>query len=126
MKSFIVKSHEYAKEHELPVMDHCLLPRFKGFIATVIGLRGSDVHVLYDITVVYYHRRRGANHFPSFFEVFTGKQDGYAAHVHVDRVPFTKLPESEEALKSWIFERFQYKNILISEIKTIFDRIYKP
>ena len=107
------------------MLEHCLLPRSKGFIATMIGLRDSDVHVLYDITVVYYHKRRGANAIPSFYDIFTGNQDDYAIHVHVERLPFELFPESEDGLKSWIFERFQYKNNLVGGIKSIFDQIYK-
>lgn len=42
-KAKLKKSHEWAKKQGLPILNNVLLPRSKGFIATVRGLRGISV-----------------------------------------------------------------------------------
>jgi len=47
-------SVDFAKKHDLPQLNHVLLPRSKGFVATLSGLRkNSQVKAVYDFTVMY-------------------------------------------------------------------------
>lgn len=116
----LVRSQEYARENKLPVLENILLPRSKGFIATMLGLRGSDVHVLYDMTVVYYHEDRGLNKTWPFWNMFTGRLDGYHLHIHLERIPFDRMPASEDELKAWIFTQFKLKDGLVGSIGKVF------
>lgn len=119
------KSQDHAREHKLPVLDNVLLPRSKGFIATMLGLRDSDVHMLYDVTCVYYHRRKGLNRPWTFSEMFTSRLDGYHLHIHVDRIPFDKMPKGEDELKAWIFTQFKLKDGLVSSIGDVFRETFE-
>lgn len=119
------KSQEYAREHKLPTLDNILLPRSKGFVATMLGLRDSDVHMLYDVTCVYYHRRKGLNRPWTFSEMFTSRLDGYHLHIHVDRIPFDRMPKGEDELKAWIFTQFKLKDGLVSSIGDAFRETFE-
>jgi lysophosphatidic acid acyltransferase/lysophosphatidylinositol acyltransferase len=119
------KSQDYAREHKLPLLDNLLLPRSKGFIATMLGLRGSDVNALYDVTAVYYHRSRGLYRTWTFSEMFTGRLYGYHVHIHVDRIPFDMMPKGEDELKAWIFTRFKLKDGLVSTIGDVFRETFE-
>lgn len=44
--------NNFAREHGHPELKHCLLPRTKGFVATVNGLRGCLESIL-DCTIVW-------------------------------------------------------------------------
>lgn len=45
-------SQEFARTRQLPVLRHLLIPRTKGFVATMEGLRGH-AHAVYDFTIGY-------------------------------------------------------------------------
>ena len=50
----VANSQQFAKKHDLPLLNHVLLPRYKGFVATLKGLRTDPkVKAVYDFTVVY-------------------------------------------------------------------------
>lgn len=116
----LIRSQEYARENKLPVLENILLPRSKGFITTMLGLRGSDVHALYDMTVVYYHEDRGLSRTWPFLSMFTGRLDGYHLHIHLERIPFDRMPVSEDELKAWIFTQFKLKDGLVGAIGKVF------
>lgn len=123
--SKIARSQEHAKANGQPILKNLLLPRTKGFIATMTGLQGSDVSVLYDVTSVYYHRRRGLTASWSFKDMFTGRLDGYHVHVHVERIPFARLPSTDPELKAWLFARFEAKDHLVTQMSTILHEAYQ-
>lgn len=122
--SKLKRSHDYAEKNNLPRLKHLLLPRSKGFIATMLGLQTSDVHYLYDVTCTYYHEKKGLGSTWGFGEMFTSSLDGYHVHIHVDRIPFSTLPKGEEELKSWIFNRFQQKDRIVDQIGSIFEQVF--
>jgi 1-acyl-sn-glycerol-3-phosphate acyltransferase len=98
------KSRAYARKQGLPEPRHVLLPRTKGFVATVEGLR-DHVSAVYDVTVGY---EEGV---PNLWQYIKG----YAkrAHLHVRRYPIDELPTSDEELGEWISERFREKDELL-------------
>lgn len=121
----LAKSQAYALENKLPRLNHLLLPRSKGFIATMLGLRDADVHHLYDITAVYYHKRAGINRTWTLWQMFSGRLDDYHVHIHIDRIPFDRMPKGEEELKAWIFTRFKVKDGLFQDIGQAFEEVYQ-
>ena len=100
----LAQSQAYAREHGLHVPRHTLVPRTKGFTATVEGLR-DHVDAVYDCTLGY------VEGVPTLWQFI----QGYApkAHLHVRRFPIDCLPTDEPALADWLLERFREKDELL-------------
>ena len=101
----IDQSKAFAKERGLEPLDHVLVPRTKGFVASVQGLR-SHIDAVYDVTIGY------ENGVPTLWQYIKG----YAprAHLHVRRFPISDVPTEEAALSSWLHDRFREKDALLS------------
>jgi len=104
-KDKIRQSQEFAKKKDLPVLNHILLPRTKGFIATVQGMKKNGLaKVVYDITIVYGDGRGSSSpryHLPT------------SVNLHVRRYLLDDLPNSDEELNTWTLERWKEKDALI-------------
>jgi 1-acyl-sn-glycerol-3-phosphate acyltransferase len=100
------RSWAYARENGLPSFEHLLLPRTKGFAASVIGLR-QHVTAVYDITIAY---EKGI---PNLWQFTCGWVDRIS--MHVKRYPIADLPSDPEALSRWLRERFEEKDRLLGE-----------
>ncbi|MCM0606476.1 MAG: acyltransferase [Xanthomonadaceae bacterium] len=94
-------SQEYARLKGLPILSQVLLPRPKGFSATLMALR-SELQAVYDMTIIY------GKHTPSLWELLSGQVR--SVRVHVKRYPITSLPSDEAAIQSWLIERFVEKD----------------
>ncbi|OFZ18623.1 MAG: hypothetical protein A2X94_01655 [Bdellovibrionales bacterium GWB1_55_8] len=103
----LASSQKYARQKGLPILEHVLTPRTKGFTAAMKGLR-SQAHAVYDLTIVY------EGEVPSLLHVLTGK--ARRASLHVERFPIAALPESEPELARWLTERFIKKDHLLDEL----------
>lgn len=97
----LAKSQEYARSKGLFVPQHTLVPRTKGFVATVVGLR-DHVDAVYDVTLGY---EEGV---PSLWQFIQGYVP--RAHMHVRRYPIEDLPHESAALSAWLMDRFQEKD----------------
>ncbi len=102
----IEKSTQYAKKVGRRALKHLLLPRTKGFAASVIGLR-AHIDAVYDITIGYEHG------VPTLWQFIKGTST--AAHINVKRFPVSGLPEDQDGLSEWLFERFEKKDQLLDE-----------
>ncbi len=102
----LAKSQAYAREHGQYIPRHTLVPRTKGFTATVEGLR-DHVTAVYDCTLGY------VEGVPTLWQFI----QGYApkAHLHVRRYPIESLPTDEPELAHWLMERFQEKDELLHQ-----------
>ena len=105
----LAKSQAYARQHGHYVPRHTLVPRSKGFVATMEGLR-DHVDAVYDCTLGY------VEGVPSLWQYIKG----YApkAHLHVRRYPIETLPTDEEGLADWLHARFEEKDQLLEEYYT--------
>ena len=103
------KSHDYARDRGLEPHQHLLLPRTKGFAASVQGLRGH-LDAVYDITIGY----------PAGVPTLWQYCRGYVrvAHLHVRRYPVGDMPAEDDELAKWLVDRFQEKDQLL-------DRFYR-
>jgi len=101
----IRSSKAYAEKNGLKPLEHVLLPRTKGFVATVRGL-GNHIDAIYDVTIGY---EKGV---PTLWQYVKG----YAprAHLHVRRYPVASLPSSDDDLSTWLHQRFQEKDELLT------------
>jgi lysocardiolipin and lysophospholipid acyltransferase/lysophosphatidic acid acyltransferase/lysophosphatidylinositol acyltransferase len=94
----------YAREGGLTVPRHTLVPRSKGFSASVEGLR-SHIAAVYDLTIAY---EEGV---PSLWQYIKGLVK--RIHVHVRRFPIEELPTSADDLRLWLLARWEEKNDLL-------------
>lgn len=97
-------SQAYARQHGQPVLEHVLVPRTKGFVAAVRGLRGHATAV-YDVTIGY---QEGV---PTLWQYVKGF--ARLAHLHVRRYPLADLPEDDDELARWLLQRFAEKDRLL-------------
>ncbi len=95
---------EYAREHRLPMPRHTLLPRTKGFVASIEGLRGH-LDAVYDLTLGY---DEGV---PGLWQYLQGLVT--RIHLHVRRFPIDELPEQADNLRDWLIERWREKDEML-------------
>ncbi len=107
--SKIARSQSYAREKGLPILNHVLLPRTKGFVASVQGL-GDHLQAIYDITIGYDPRPI------TVWEWVTGRHARF--RLHMKRYPVAALPREANALSAWVMERFGEKDGMIASWKT--------
>ena len=96
----------FAQERGIHPPEHVLIPRTKGFTATVAGLRGH-VDAIYDLTMGY------VEGVPTLWQYIKGFVP--VAHMHVRRFPIADIPVDEEQLSDWLLNRFQEKDALMSD-----------
>jgi 1-acyl-sn-glycerol-3-phosphate acyltransferase len=94
----------FAKQKNIYQPIHTLIPRVKGFVATVHGLR-EHVGAVCDVTIGYPHGT------PSLWQVFTAEVR--TIHLHVRRTSIGQLPESDPELSDWAFKVYQEKDELL-------------
>ena len=99
-------SKAYAEDKGLFVPEHTLVPRTKGFVATMTGLR-EHLDAVYDVTIGYPDR------VPTLLECFEGRVP--RAEIHVRRYAIADLPEDDDELAAWAMERFEEKDALVGE-----------
>ncbi len=97
----LASARRYASEHALALPRHVLLPRAKGFVASVTGLRGH-VSAVYDVTIGY------VDGLPNLWQWAKGEMR--EVHLHVRRYAVDELPAAPEALADWLRERFAEKD----------------
>ncbi len=97
-------SRRYADSKGLPPPHHVLIPRTKGFVAAVGGLR-DQLDAVYDITIGY------PNGIPTLWQFIKGFAN--RAHFHVRRFPINEVPAEAEQLARWLCDRFSEKDVLL-------------
>lgn len=102
------ESQAFAKSKHLPVLENVMIPRSRGFLATVEGLRGS-LEAIYDITIAF------EPWVPSLWKVFRGELA--RIFIHVERFPLDALPNDEKSLSEWLLARFVEKDQRLARFK---------
>tara|TARA_Y100000591_G_C21697502_1_gene626499 strand:+ start:43 stop:942 length:900 start_codon:yes stop_codon:yes gene_type:complete len=97
-----------AKSKKLPPLNHVLLPRAKGFTASIQGLRGHCKTVL-DATIIY----EGSA--PTITDLVLGKVS--KVHLHVKRFELEELTNDKNELNHWITQRFYIKDEMIRKFQ---------
>ena len=97
----LATSQAYARKKGWPEPTHVLVPRTKGFVAAVQGLR-AHVPAVYDVTIGY---EEGV---PTLGQYALGLAP--RAHLHVRRHAMTALPEEPRQLAAWLRERWHEKD----------------
>lgn len=101
-KKKIAGSQSYALANQLPLLEHVLIPRTKGFIATVQGLE-NNFDAIYDLTI-------GFEKFvPTLSEFFL--LPIARVHLHTKRYGSEILPREPKDLAGWTLERYKEKDL---------------
>lgn len=103
----LMKSQEFARSSGKPILNHVLLPRPKGFQATLLALR-DRISAVYDVSIKY-----TGEHVPNFWELLSGQIQNPII-VKVKRYPISEIPIGDEAIQSWLIERFIEKDKWLS------------
>lgn len=108
---FTEKKHEasvkFAQERGMPVLKHHLIPRTKGFTASLPSLRGR-CPVIYDINLAF---KKDANVSPTISSLLNGQAvEGF---MFVRRIPLEQVPEDEEKAAEWLHNLFREKDRII-------------
>ena len=97
-------ARDYARQHGMYEPRHTLVPRTKGFTASVEGLR-SHIDAVYDLTIGY------EVGIPTLWQYIKGLVQ--RIHVHVRRFDIDSLPESADGLRQWLLDRWEEKDELL-------------
>ncbi|KAJ6730012.1 1-ACYLGLYCEROL-3-PHOSPHATE ACYLTRANSFERASE-RELATED [Salix viminalis] len=103
------RSQKFANEVGLPVLKNVLLPKTRGFCLCLEVLRGS-LDAVYDVSIAYKHQ------LPTFLDNVFGT-DPSEVHIHVRRIPAKEMPASDSEAATWLMDRFQLKDRLLSDFK---------
>lgn len=104
---FTEKKHEasvkFARDRGMVELKHHLIPRTKGFTASLPYLRGKC-----SILGIQLGIDKQSPIKPSIFNILNGKP--IIGHMHVHRIPTESLPENEEEAAEWLQEFFREKD----------------
>ncbi len=98
------KSQAQSVRRSLPLLEHVMMPRTRGFVAALEGLEGH-LTAVYDITIGY------ETGLPRLHHVFRGKVK--RVHIDVRRFPLSALPKTEGERSDWLQQRFVRKDALM-------------
>lgn len=106
--SKLLAAQEYAKKANLPIPHHVLIPRVKGFLATLEGLEGH-LDAVYDLTIVYPDGKP-----PSLWALLSA--EGQDVKVEIKRFPISDLPTDPEQRSQWLMELYRQKEFVIERM----------
>ncbi len=98
-------ARQFAASRDMTPPEHVLIPRTKGFAATVAGLRGH-VEAIYDVTIGY------VDGVPTLWQYIKGYVR--VTHLHVRRFPIAEVPTDDDEISAWLLARFRDKDALLT------------
>lgn len=97
------KSLEVARKKGLPLLQHHLLPRAKGFVVSIQALKGKFPAIL-DLTLGICNSPDK----PNLMSVIRGKP--IRSELHVRRLPLENVPAEDESCTKYLFDIFENKD----------------
>jgi 1-acyl-sn-glycerol-3-phosphate acyltransferase len=101
-------SRKFAAKRQLPQPRHLMIPRTKGFLATMTGLR-DHLDAVYDVTIAY------PTGIPSLWQMIQG--DVKKVCIHIRRYPLELLPKNDQGLEDWVYRLFSEKDELLEHFQ---------
>lgn len=98
-------ARQWADGRGLPLPENVLIPRTRGFTASMEGLRGH-LDAVYDLTLLH------PDGVPTLWQIACGFVPD--ARIHVRRFPIAEVPEDEQATGAWLRDLFMDKDRLIA------------
>lgn len=102
----LARSQNFGERAGMPKLTHVMLPRTKGFEATMEGL-GAHKQAVYDITIGYEGRP------PTLRALLLGGVK--RIHLHARRYPVAELPKEGAARADWALARWVEKDALLAK-----------
>jgi lysophosphatidic acid acyltransferase / lysophosphatidylinositol acyltransferase len=99
-------SVKFARDRGLAVLNHHLIPRTKGFIASLQVLKKKCSSIV-DMQLAFDEK---AEHKPTFMNLLRGKP--LTAHMYLRRIPMSEVPKDEVEGGKWLQELFVRKDKL--------------
>jgi len=101
-------SQEFSRSRPgLPVLQHHLMPRTKGFSFTVSKLDPALISRVYDVTLV---AGTGDSAPPTLTSVLSGKRT--VANMYIRKFDLSDIPKDEEGSAAWLINLFKEKDAL--------------
>ncbi|RZA06295.1 MAG: acyltransferase [Proteobacteria bacterium] len=97
----LARAQSFGARQGLPHLTHVMLPRTKGFEATMEGL-GEHKQAVYDVTIGYEGRP------PGMFQLLLGGVS--RVHIHARRYPVAELPKDNKERAEWALKRWEEKD----------------
>ena len=95
---------EVARSKGLPELKYHLLPRTRGFVASIPHLR-KTMPAVYDVTVAFNPK---ASNDPTVYNMLNGKP--VTGYLLIRRIPVSEIPEDEEKAAQWLHALYQHKD----------------
>lgn len=105
-------SVKFAQERGMPVLKHHLIPRTKGFTASLPYLKKKCPSIL-DIQLVF---KKNDPVEPTIGNLLRGR--GVTGYMHVRRIDMMSLPDNEVDAAEWLQEEFRFKDSLQDSFHT--------
>ncbi|KAJ3698492.1 hypothetical protein LUZ61_002197 [Rhynchospora tenuis] len=104
----LLAAQEYAAANGLHVPRNVLVPRTKGFVASVSIMR-SFVPAIYDTTVIIPKDQPS----PTMMRILRGQSS--VVHVHIKRRAMSELPQTDDEVAQWCKDLFVAKDALLDK-----------
>lgn len=101
-------SVKFAQERGMTVLNHHLIPRTKGFTASLSVLKKKCPAIL-DVQIMFDEADETK---PTVMNVIKGKP--ITGHIYLRRIPMSEVPDDEEEAAKWLQELFVRKDKLMS------------
>ncbi len=111
--SKLAAAQDFARKNNLPVPKRVLIPRVKGFLATLEGLDGY-LDAVYDLTIAY---PKGQP--PTLWQLLSA--EGHDVKVEIKRFPISDLPVEAEARGEWLMELYRKKDAQLERMIKSFE-----
>lgn len=105
--SKVAEAQAFARKAGQPPPQNVLIPRVRGFLATLEGLRGH-LDAIYDLTIAY------PDHPMTLWELLSCR--GSRIKVEIRRYAINELPADDEGRGAWLIRLFQQKDRRIADL----------
>ncbi|CAK1555149.1 unnamed protein product [Leptosia nina] len=105
------RSEKYAITKQLPMYDYVLHPRTTGWSSLCAGLRPAGLVSVYDVTLAYDTPAQ------TEIDLLRGKIPRHV-YFYFKRYSIEELPNEEEALRTWLMNRWTEKNACLQKFHT--------
>lgn len=111
------KSHEYAQANNLPLLNHCLLPKHGAFLEAGRELHQQGMETLVDLTMAYPPDSSLYNAPFNLIDLVKYHPTPVYVHLHVRTFNMREVPweEEEENLQKWLTQRFVEKDRFLDD-----------
>lgn len=99
-------SVKFAQERNMTVLNHHLIPRTKGFTASLPVLKKKCASIM-DVQLVFDEKAKSK---PTIINLLRGKS--LTGHIYLRRIPMSDVPENEVEAGKWLHELFVRKDKL--------------